>query len=226
MRKVKKVMLLIVVFMIAVSIKGNTASAKYVIQSVPDKAAWTSINVSDAYDACQDLNTDASSLGHTENLKAHLITNADWYAVSLLTYSAYGDREKYRNGGSFNGSTTGNKTGVMKFGYNSTFTSSVMEGSTTNLNRTSLHNNIGTLYVESVKNKTNRILNEQGRGLLENEILSGSFGTIYYNTKTAYPVIVRSRLFGFSLGEEGYYGYSDDGAAHSSVTFRPVIWNK
>ena len=161
MRKVKKVMLLIVVFMIAVSIKGNTAFAKYVIQSIPNKAAWTSINVSDAYDACQDLNTDASSLGHTENLKAHLITNADWYAVSLLTYSAYGTRS--------GSNTTGNKTGVVNFGNNYAFTSSIMEGTTTNDNRKSLYDNINTPYVESVKNSTNRISNVPGRGLLSSD---------------------------------------------------------
>ena len=222
MRKIKRVMLLIVVFMIAVSIKGNTASAKYVIQSVPDKAAWTNINVSDAYDACQDLNTDVSSLGHTENLKAHLITNADWYAVSLLTYSAYGNRSS--------SDTTGNKTGVMSFGTKYTFTSSLMEGSTTTTDRKSLYDNINTPFVESVKNKTNRSLNMPGRGLLETEKISASFGSDsnYQNSLSA-PVVCRSNLFGFTLGREHSnieLGGGSFGNSRSDVTFRPVIWNK
>ena len=205
MRKIRRVMLLIVVFMIAVSIKGNTAFAKYVIQVVPDKAAWTSISVSDAYDACQDLNTDASSLGHTENLKAHLTTNADWYAVSLLTYSAYGDREAYRNNNSYNGSTTGNKTGIMKFGTLKTFTSSIMRGSTTNNDRKSLYDNINTIYVETVESKTNRDSNIPGRGLLENEFLSANLsGDFQYASATNKPVSVRRYLFGLILGVDNW----------------------
>ena len=221
MRKIRRVMLLIVVFMIAVSIKGNTAFAKYVIQVVPDKAAWTSISVSDAYDACQDLNTDASSLGHTENLKAHLTTNADYYAVSLLTYSAYGNKNTSK--------TTGNNTGIMNFGTKHTFTSSLMEGASSNNNIKSLYDNINTPYVESVKNSTNRASNEPGRGLLEREFLSSSFGSINYSTQTGYPIGDRINLFGLCLGSPNYggdfSGFSAGGAL-TNATFRPVIWNK
>ena len=185
MRKIRRVMLLIVVFIIAVSIKGNTAFAKYVIQVVPDKAAWTSISVSDAYDACQDLNTDASSLGHTENLKAHLTTNADWYAVSLLTYSAYGNKSA--------SNTTGNSTGIMNFGTQNTFTSSVMEGATTNDNIKSLYDNINTSYVETVKNNTNRAQNVPGRGLLEKEYLVSNLGGGYFGDDGKYPISLRKQ---------------------------------
>ena len=163
--------------MIAVSVKGNTAFAKYVIQVVPDKAAWTQINVSDAYDACQDLNTDASSLGHTENLKAHLTTNADYYAVSLLTYSAYGDRDAYKNAN--NGSTTGNKTGIMNFGRMYSFTSAVMRESSSDSNRKSLYDNINTPYVETIEKASNRTQNLPGRGLLAKE--SNEFTSDYRN---------------------------------------------
>ena len=194
MKIIRRIIMLIVILMIAVTLKGNTAFAEYVIQVVPTSnanPAWKSINVSDAYDACQNLNQTYSTLG-TTSLKAHLTTNADWYAVSLLTYSAYGNKNA--------SNTTGNKTGIMNFGTSYTFTSSVMEGTATNENRTSLYNNIGTPYVESVKNNTNRASNEPGRGLLSNEMLSGSFGTVYYANDGGYPVSVRNSLFGFSLG--------------------------
>ena len=216
MRKIKKVMLLIVVFMIAVILKGNIAFAEYVIQVVPNVSAWTAITASDAYDACQKLNTTYSTLG-TESLKAHLTTNADWYAVSLLTYSAYGYKSP--------DNTTGNNTGVMNLGR--TFTSSLMEGITTNSNITSLYNNLGTSYVETVKNNTNRESNLPGRGLLASEYLTSSFGGICYgNDGAGYPVGCREKLFGFSLGYGGGWGYCSKGDARPDTTFRPVIWNK
>ena len=231
MRKIRRVMLLIVVFMIAVSVKENTAFAKYVIQVVPDKDAWTAINVSDAYDACQDLNTDASSLGHTENLKAHLITNADYYAVSLLTYSAYGDRDAYKNNNLYNGSTTGNKTGLMRFGTKYIFTSSIIEGTTSNTNIKSLCDNINTAYVETVKNGTDREQNILGRGLLLNEKVGAGYGNQYVGSSTynSYCIPTRNCLFGLVLTQQNNDGNPTGiakGEAFPNATFRPVIWNK
>ena len=222
MRKIRKVMLLIIVFAIALIMKENTVYAESTIQVIPDKSAWTSITVSDAYDVCQKLNKNYSTLG-TESLKAHLTTNADWYAVSLLTYSTYGNRDA--------SNTTGNKTGIINFGSKYTYTSALMEGSTTNDNIKSLYDNINTPYVESVKNGTNRSSNEPGRGLLSMEFLSGSFGTDWYSTQKGYPVCVRNSLFGFNIGSNNGSASGDNrsgstGASTSSVTFRPVIWNK
>ena len=203
MRKIRKVMLLIVVFMIAVSIKGNTAFAEYVIQVVPNATPWTNINVSDAYDACQNLNQNYSTLG-TTSLKAHLTTNADWYAVSLLTYSAYGNKSA--------SNTTGNSTGIMNFGTQNTFTSSVMEGATTNDNIKSLYDNINTSYVETVKNNTNRAQNVPGRGLLEKEYLVSNLGGGYFGDDGKYPISLRKQLFGVGLGT---YGGGQDGCSRT-----------
>ena len=217
MRKIKKVILLIVVFMIAVSIKSNTAFAEYVIQVVPGQTAWKEITVSDAYDECQKLNTNSSTLG-TTSLKAHLTTNADWYAVGLLTYSAYGNKSS--------SNTTGNSTGIMNFGTTWTFTSSIMEGSSSNANIKSLYDNINIPYVEEVKNKTNSEQNSPGRGLLVKEYISTSSGPRYYNDGVTYPISVRSNLFGFGLGSVYNSSNYSSGSANASVTFRPVIWNK
>ena len=222
MRKIKKVMLLIVVFMIAVILKGNIAFAEYVIQVVPNATAWKNISVSDAYDECQKLNTTSSTLG-TTSLKAHLTTNADWYAVSLLTYSVYGNS----NSSQKSNNTTGNSTGIMGLGTR-TFTSSIMEGSVTDDRRKSLYDNINTSYVESIKNGTNRESNAPGRGLLSKEYLSSNYGTINYGNGTGSPVMTRSGLFsawvGSNAGADVYN--SSTGEATESVTFRPVIWNK
>ena len=224
MKIIRRVMLLIVVFMIAVSIKGNTAFAEYVIQVVPTSTTnpvWTTISVSDAYDACQNLNKNYSTLG-TESLKAHLTTNADWYAVSLLTYSLYGNE----NAGKKVNNTTGNNTGIMNFGTVYTFTSSIMEGPSINDDRKSLYNNIGTSYVETVKNKTNRDFNEKGRGLLPGEYITSQYGDIYIGDESKLPITIRNKLFGFTIGTAWYPQNGSTGNPRSDITFRPVIWNK
>ena len=96
-------------------VKAET-EIKTTIQIKKDATSWTSISVSDAYDKCQELNDDNSALGKTgDNVMAHLSTNADWYAVSLLTYSDYGSKN--------NSNTTGNNSGVINFGSKVVFTS-------------------------------------------------------------------------------------------------------
>ena len=215
MRKIKKVMLLIVVFMIAVILKGNIAFAEYVIQVVPNATAWNNITVSEAYNECQKLNTTSSTLG-TTSLKAHLTTNADWYAVGLLTYSTYGNKNA--------SNTTGNSTGIMNLG--SSYTAALMEGASTNNNWKSLYDNINTPYVETVKNNTNRESNQAGRGLLSKEYLSTEFGSVHIENSLNRPVAQRQSLFGVGIGVSGGWGYYCDGIINTSVTFRPVIWNK
>ena len=89
------------------SVKAET-EVKTTIQIKKDGASWTDISVSDAYDKCQELNDDNSALGTTSsNVMAHLSTNADWYAVSLLTQSDYGSKN--------NRNTTNNNSGIMEF---------------------------------------------------------------------------------------------------------------
>ena len=221
MRKIRKVMLLIIVFAMALITKENTVYAESTIQVISGKSAWTGISVSDAYDVCQKLNKNYSTLG-TESLKAHLTTNADWYAVSLLTYSTYGNRNA--------DNTTGNKTGVMNFGKNYTYISSVMEGGTSKLKTASLYNALNQTppspYVESVKKATNKNSNVLGRGLREAEFLDDGFGgSAYYSSNTDYPICARKSLFGVFLGNSHSYS-SCTGNGMSGVTFRPVIWNK
>lgn len=213
-----KIILIALIFVSMIAVNCTDVFAEYVIQVVPDGTAWKNINVSDAYDACQNLNTTYSTLG-TTSLKAHLTTNADWYAVSLLTYSAYGNRNA--------NNTTGNNSGIKNFGTNYTFTSSLMEGYTSSSYRTSLENAVasGSPYVETVKNATNRNSNQAGRGLLASEHLTEEYGSAIYENSTNYPVLIRTSLFGFAVGRGNWWCLISEGYA-SDATFRPAIWNK
>ena len=230
MRKLKKIMLLIIIFMLALILKENTVFAESTIQVIPTKnddtnsnvSAWTDISVSNAYEICQNLNKSYSTLG-TDKLKAHLTTNADWYAVSLLTYSSYGSRSE--------SSTTGNKTGINRFGLQPTYTSALIEGSTSNTNVKALYDNLiaNSPYVEKIEKNVNIAQNIGGRGVLENEYFVTNHGGKFYGNTVSRPVCVRYLLFGFAIGQTGYtftgFEYSE-GSPKTSITFRPVIWNK
>ena len=84
---------------------------------------WVNITVSEAYDACRDLDMAGSSLG-TNGLDPHLALNKDWGAVAYLAVSSSGNLNS-TNGpdgptvtidGDEYTTTTGNLTGVMDFG--------------------------------------------------------------------------------------------------------------
>lgn len=200
------------------SVKAET-EVKTTIQIKKDAASWVNISVSDAYDKCQELNDDNSALGTTSsNVMAHLSTNADWYAVSLLTQSDYGSKSM--------GNTTGNNSGIMNFGGKPTFTAGIMEDNTqaTNVNYQSLINNKDTKFVEKLKNKANRENNKPGLGFRASEILSSGIN-YYENEFNNYPISVRNSLFGFYVGFEAFTSPAS-GAPNSNVTFRLVIWVK
>ena len=230
MNKIKRLILLIIVFIIVVLLKGNIVFAESTIQVVPTKnddknstvSAWTDISVSNAYEICQNLNKNYSTLG-TDKLKAHLTTNADWYAVSLLAYSAYGNRDA--------SNTTGNKTGIMRLGTLDTFTASLMGEASSNINIKSLYDNLAlkSPYVEKVETYTNRLQNSKGMGLLESEYFVTNKGGYLYADSVSLPVCTRHNLFGITLGKGSwqYGGYDhSNGSPKTEVTFRPVIWNK
>lgn len=224
MKLTNKIILIVLISLSMIFINCNNVCAEYVIQVVPNETAWTNISVSDAYDACQNLNTTYSTLG-TESLKAHLTTNADWYAVSLLTYSAYGDKSN------INKTTTGNNSGIVNIA-TLAFTSSLMYGyNDSNPYISKLVENINTSYVETVYNVKDEELrsnNIPGRGLLESEYITSAYGTIYSASSTGCPVVCRQNLFGFWLGHSVDHTnmIGAKGAANPNTTFRPVIWNK
>ena len=46
--------------------------------------AWTNINISESYEACENLNKPTSTLG-TTLLEAHLTTDEDWSAMAVFS---------------------------------------------------------------------------------------------------------------------------------------------
>lgn len=202
-------------------VKAET-EVKTTIQIKKGATSWTAISVSDAYDKCQELNDNNSALGTTSsNVMAHLSTNADWYAVSLLTQSDYGSRN--------NNNTTGNNSGIMNFGGMRAFTAGIMEDNTqaTNADYQSLIENKDSKFVEKLKNQANRESNKPGLGFRASEILSATATNDYANNFNNRPISVRSRLFGFLVGSNNSgNSINSSGEPHSNVTFRPVIWVK
>lgn len=197
-------------------VKAET-EVKTTIQIKKDATKWDLISISDAYDKCQELNENNSALGTKgKNVMAHLSTNADWYAVSLLAYSAYGNKSNHNN-------TTGNNSGVMNLSSNLSYVSAILEdySTTSNIYVQSLIDNKESKFVEKIK--TNREENKPGLGLLSSEVLAGGFKWIEGNS---YPIGYRTGLFGGSIGN--YDGWSGrcEGKPISGITFRPVIWVK
>lgn len=199
-------------------VKAET-EVKTTIQIKKNATSWTGISVSDAYDKCQELNNDNSALGTTgDNVMAHLSTNADWYAVSLLAYSDYGSKN--------NANTTGNNSGIMNFGVKSSFTSGILKTNTTteNSNYQSLINNKETKFVEKIENATNRESNKSGLGFRSSEILIGS---VSYGDDNGYPISIRSNLFDIRIGKSDGWGIASGAAnLNNPAVFRPAIWVK
>ena len=199
-------------------VKAET-EVKTTIQIKKGATSWKSITVSDAYDKCQELNEDNSALGTTsDNVMAHLSTNADWYAVSLLTQSDYGNKSGQN--------TTGNNSGIFSFGSTKTFTSGILKtnNETKNSNFQSLIDarNKGSEFVENIENLTNSESNIPGLGFRANEVLLGNWK---YGDASGYPISIRESLFSVIIGTDDLW-YIASGKADSSVTFRPVIWVK
>lgn len=98
------------------------------MQIIPNATAWTNINVSEAYEECESLNSSTSTLG-TSLLNAHLVTDADWSAMAIFSVSQYG-------GATTNTPewTNGNKSGIYKVGEHAIYTTGILE--TANKNST------------------------------------------------------------------------------------------
>lgn len=190
---------------------------KTTIQIKSGASRWTSISASDAYDKCQELNNDNSALGTTgDNVMAHLSTNADWYAVSLLTYSVYGSKNEQN--------TTGNSSGINGLDLG-VFTAGILENNTavTAKNYQSIIDNKNTKFVEILKTKRNE--NKPGLGFLVHERLISNGAEFYRDNYADCPISCRSRLFGFSVGLD-FNNINSSGTPSAAVSFRPVIWVK
>lgn len=216
-KKVLTTIILIMLYTLASCqcVKAET-EIKTTIQIKSGATSWTNISASDAYDKCQELNEDNSALGKTgNNVMAHLSTNADWFAVSVLTYSTYGSKSHYNTTGNSSGFTLGNMT--LTSGISEEYTG------TTNINMQSIIDNKNTKFVEIIKKVQNE--NKPGLGFLPYELLGTA--TYYYAGGANYagksPLSVRQSLFNINVGVDRY---GCDGTPRDGTTFRPVIWVK
>ena len=170
----------------------------------PGTTTWANITVSEAYEACRDLDMGGSSLG-TDGLDPHLALNKDWGAVAYLAVSASGDVKTKAGptvtvGDRQYTTTTGNLTGVMDFGRNYTFVSSAHETGleTANTNdknnyRTKLIKDKSTRYVELLP-ATATVDGTKGMAITETQ---GWFGSDTNYCSEDNPMQIRNRILGF-----------------------------
>ena len=190
---------------------------------------WVNIDVSHAYEECNSLNSTTSTLG-TNNLRAHLTTDADWSAMAIFSISQYGAAEDNTPE-----TTTENVSGVYNPGRLYTFTTGILSTSTKNSNErfTGLFNEDGTLkpYMKQwlpTRTDNNVVWFNKKDGTDTNGI--GTYGWFnawkYWNTLTSHGISVKYGLFGSCIGgTDSSSRMQSNGYSYSNGTFRPVIWN-
>ena len=224
MNKIKNKMAIIFIsfiFCISISTMSNGA-----IEIKSGTSAYTSINISEAFDECYNLRDSSSTLG-TNSLDPHMATSLDWGAVAYLAQSRYG-----RNGPNLTditANTTGNNSGVMNMN-SYTFTATMYENRNTTSSwatnyRYRLEEAIAdpnmSKYVDLIPSYTTiNAENTVGRAIVETR---NWYGATYAITNNAdYPIITHDSLFGVIFNNLNTY---TTGQAISSVSFRPIIWN-
>ena len=212
-------------FFMAIAVVAVGSISRAAIEIKPGTTAYTSIDVSSAYQLCYDLRANDTTLGNN-SLDPHLTLNKDWGAVAYLGASAYGDVRSL--GGSkltYEGknyySTTGNKSGVMNMGTSLTQTSCIVKNKvndTTNIYaRKNLIDNKDTKYVECLSNinKSDTL----GMAIDETKYWYNAEYRLYDDART----YVRKFIWGFTNSGNTVFG--EPSSNSGSVTFRPVIWN-
>lgn len=246
MKTIVKKILCISLLIICFSINSNAAQ----IEIVPSSSVITNVTVSTSYLTCRNLDSVNSTLG-TTGLDPHLVTNADWGAVSYLAHSIYGVNATYDDSNKIGRvvtiegiefySTTPNVTGVMNWGKRYTQTASLentltskgdeeaiksaldssTDGANTYKNIVLLIKNKDTKYVENLKSN-------KTAGFAMHEV-SGqndlSLGFSWYGNNIVSPVCIRAKLFYYTVGAGGWEAGNLSTGKASSATFRPAIWN-
>lgn len=215
----RKKLLVLIVFIMIVSISLISNAG---IEVKNGTTPYVNINISQAFDACYNLRDGTSTLG-ANSLDPHMATALDWGAVAYLAQSRYG-----ANASSLSNNTTGNESGVMQLGRDSTLTATMYESR----NKTSgaaksyryrleeaLADDNLKKYVDIIPNAFD-VESTRGRAVVETKNWYGALCTV--GNAIDLPIMMREySAFGFSIG----YSYGDSGQAHNLISFRPVIWN-
>ena len=209
MKRLNKRIIAVLIFIAIIAI-GNLSHAGVEIKE--GTSAYTSVNISEAFDICYNLRDGTSTLG-TCDLDPHMATSMDWGAIAYLAQSRYG-----RNASNVTDNTTGNKSGVMSLGsYAQTATifenRNKTSGNATNyryrLEEALADPNLSK-YVDVISNTVD-ITSTKGRAIAETRNWYGA--TYSYNNanNTDYPIIIRDSLFGVNNNNN-----INTGQAHSS----------
>lgn len=212
MKKLKLAISIIIFIVIASIAKFSNAGVEIKSGTTP----YTSVNISESFDICYNLRDGTSTLGNCD-LDPHMATSLDWGAVAYLAQSRYG-----ANSSNVTKNTTGNQTGVMNLD-SYTQTATIVESRSTS--NTYLKRLEEALADEELKKYVDVIpttfdnTTTKGRAMTETRNWYGD-STSWTSLGANYPVVIRDSLFGVSNGN----GLAA-GQAHTSVSFRPVIWN-
>lgn len=259
MIKIRKILLIIVIILLEnMIVRPVFAETQVAIMEGKDNI-FKEGSISSFYDICRNMTKEGGSL-HRCDVVSHMATNEDWAAVSYLANSIYGilgakispsDTEKSKgievvlNDITYL-STNGNATGVMNFGYTSTFTAGIVSDENGYVDTTSKEAQMyGTSLVNEYNSDSNSKLVTKVSDTVDckNKMaMHNWYGEYEY---TAYTFIndlgySNTRLFGyrkdiFNCIWGNYYSGKrnlwplwsqlDGSNYHKSTTFRVAVWN-
>ncbi len=217
-----KISIIAIVFILFCGIKNIYAAEGTLRMQVNNGTPWTNINISQSYEACENLNKSTSTLG-TSLLQAHLTTDEDWSAMAILSVSQYGAATN--NSPS---TTTGNGSGIYNIGRKMTQTTGV----SATANQSSTPYVSGLFNEDGTTKKYIKTWNLADRE--ENDFVgfqhNGTYGwhgsSTFWEASNSYPVSIKNGLFGVNFGIHiGGTSVGASGAPYNNITFRPVIWN-
>ena len=222
----KKILVIGIITFMAIMLLPTISKAG--VESKPGGTVWTNITISNAYKVCYDMRASTSTLG-VNSLDPHLALNKDWGAVAYLALSTYGavkdsigpTEVSVPEAKTTYTSTTGNATGVMNFGTTQTYLAGAheigLESAKESGNRIELITNKESKYVELLPTSAD-VDSTKGMAISETQ---GWYRSAAGYCSVNYPCLLRTGVCGF-----GAYSFNDiSGAASTSATFRPAIWN-
>lgn len=223
-KNILKTFIITFILIMFCGIKNIYAAEGTLRMQVNNGTPWININVSQSYEACENLNKSTSTLG-TTLLQAHLTTDEDWSAMAIFSVSQYG--ASINNAPS---TTNGNASGIYNVGRFYTQTTGIASTVTAKTNPyvSGLFNEDGSTkkYVRKEWNLEDRGSNNYVGFKTNNGTLGWMGAATMWGGSVGYGVSMKTGLFGFFIG--GYFsgpGGCSNGASDNRVTFRPVIWN-
>ena len=85
-KKIIKTLIITITLIMFLGIKNIYAAQGTIRMQINNGTPWTNINISESYEACENLNKPTSTLG-TTLLEAHLTTDEDWSAMAVFSVS-------------------------------------------------------------------------------------------------------------------------------------------